>query len=153
MKKILFALILFLSLTGISIAQEEIQNSQTQLDNKVFEISKELRCPVCVSESVADSAAEVSVNMRNKTAELLEQGKTKAEILAYFQERYGDWILLNPPKRGIHLLVWILPVVAIVIGIMLMTMLAKKWLKKTAQEVELSPEDYNLVQNALKEES
>ncbi|HHO55996.1 MAG TPA: cytochrome c-type biogenesis protein CcmH [Trueperaceae bacterium] len=153
MRKIIIALAVILSIYSISIAQNDIQNSQTNLDNKVFEISKELRCPVCVSESVADSAAEVSVNMRNKTKELLEQGKSKEEVLAYFQERYGDWILLNPPKKGIYLLVWLLPILAAIIGIVTLGFLVKKWLNKTKQKVILSQDDIALVQKALKEES
>ncbi len=154
MRKILFALTVVFSMLIISLAQEQnIQNSQTELDSEVFEISKELRCPVCVSESVADSAAEVSVNMRNKTKELLEQGKSKEEVLAYFQERYGDWILLNPPRRGIYLLVWILPILAAIIGAVILSFFIKTWLQKTNQKVVLSQDDIDIVTKALKEET
>lgn len=152
MKKFYIALVLVLSVFTIAIAQD-IQSSQTELDTEVFEISKELRCPVCVSESVADSAAEVSVNMRNKTKELLEEGKNKKEVLAYFQERYGDWILLAPPKKGVHLLVWILPILAAIIGAAILGFVIRNWLQKTNEEVILSQDDINLVQKALKEET
>lgn len=149
--RIYISLVLIFSLFTISIAQD-IQNSQTELESEVFEISKELRCPVCVSESVADSAAEVSINMRNKTKELLEEGKSKKEVLAYFQERYGDWILLSPPKKGVHLLVWVLPIIAAIVGATILAFLIKGWLQKTNQEVVLSQDDIELVQKALKEE-
>jgi len=152
MKKLIYALVLLQILSLVAFAQD-VQNSQNNLDNEVFEISKELRCPVCVSESVADSAAEVSVNMRNKTKELLEEGKSKKEVLAYFQERYGDWILLSPPKKGIHLLIWILPVLAAIVGLAILSLVIKNWLKKSNQEVVLSEDDIEIVQKALKEES
>ncbi len=154
MRKILFVLTVIFSMLIISFAQEQnSQNSQTELDSEVFEISKELRCPVCVSESVADSAAEVSVNMRNKTKELLEDGKSKKEVLAYFQERYGDWILLAPPKQGVYLLVWLLPILAAIIGVLILGFVIKNWLQKTNQEVVLSQDDIDIVQKALKEEN
>ena len=91
----LVLLILF-SLVGVALAQ-------TELDRQVFNLSRQLRCPVCTSESVADSNADVSIEMRNIVQEQLEAGKSEAEVLAYFQARYGDWILLEPPKRGLHL--------------------------------------------------
>ena len=118
-----------------------------------FEIAKELRCPVCVSESVADSASEVSNNMRAKIKSLLEEGKSKQEILDYFQERYNDWILLEPPKRGVHLIVWILPLIAGILGIITLIVLIRKWLAKNREEPELEQNDLELVKKALEEQA
>jgi len=76
-----------------------------ELQSRVFEIAGQLRCPVCVSESVADSNAQLAQQMRELIQQQLEEGRSEAEIFAYFTNRYGDWILLDPPKRGVHLLV------------------------------------------------
>lgn len=149
--------ILFLALSfllgGFNAFAQETNIDPVELDNQVFEIAKELRCPVCVSESVADSAAEVSNNMRDKIKSLLEEGKTKEEILAYFQERYNDWILLSPPKKGVHLIVWILPLLAAIIGTIILILLIKKWTQKTKEIPELEEADIELVQKALKEQA
>lgn len=79
------------------------------LSPEVFRIARELRCPVCQGESTAESNAGVAVEMRRIIAEMLAEGRTREEILAFFVERYGEWVLYEPPRRGITLWVWILP--------------------------------------------
>jgi cytochrome c-type biogenesis protein CcmH len=120
------------------------------LDPKVFEIAGELRCPVCTAESVGDSSAPIAVEMRNVIQEQLEQGKSEREILAFFQERYGDWILLNPPKRGVHLLVWLLPLIAASIGIGFLTMYLRRWTKQAKAPIEATPEDLERVREEMR---
>lgn len=134
-------------LTSFTLAQN------VDLERQVFDISRQLRCPVCVAESVADSGAEVSVEMRNIVQEQLEQGNTEAEILAFFQARYGDWILLEPPKRGLHLLVWILPLVAGVIGVSVLAFLFKRWTQTSRQPIEVDEADLRRVREALEQGS
>jgi cytochrome c-type biogenesis protein CcmH len=137
----LFSLFSYLSAQG---------ETATTLDPKVFEIANELRCPVCTAESVGDSSSSVAVNMRNIIQDQLEQGKSKREILAFFQERYGDWILLNPPKRGVHLLVWLLPLVVAIVGVGLLMMYLKRWTKQAQTPVEASKEDLERVREEMK---
>lgn len=120
------------------------------LDPKVFEIAGELRCPVCTAESVGDSSSQVAVNMRDIIQDQLEQGKSEAEILAFFQERYGDWILLNPPKRGIHLLVWLLPLIAGLVAVSLLAMYLRRWTKQAKTPVEASKEDLERVREEMR---
>jgi cytochrome c-type biogenesis protein CcmH len=141
-----FLLIISLLIHLITFAQE----ATTALESQVFEIARELRCPVCTSESVGDSSSAVSIEMRNLIQEQLEQGKSKAEILAFFQERYGDWIMLEPPKRGVHLLVWILPIIAGIIGITLLALVLKRWTQKSQQTISVSTEDLERVREEMK---
>ncbi len=149
----IIAFSLTLLLTGLNSLAQEAKPSAVELDNQVFEIAKELRCPVCVSESVADSASEVSNNMRDKIKSLLEEGKSKEEILTYFQERYNDWILLSPPKKGVHLIVWILPLIAAFLGVIVLVFLVKRWTSKNREEPELEQSDLELIQKALEEQA
>jgi len=139
------ALLTLLLLTTLSYALTQ------DLDREVFNISRQLRCPVCVAESVADSGAEVSVEMRNIVQAQLEEGKSEAEILAYFQARYGDWILLEPPKRGFHLLVWILPLAAGLIGLVVLGFLFKRWTRASRQPIEVDDADLRRVREALEQ--
>jgi cytochrome c-type biogenesis protein CcmH len=110
--------------------------AQIELQPRVFEIASKLRCPVCVSESVAQSAAPTSVRMREIIAEKLEAGESEAEILAYFQARYGDWILLEPPRRGIYLVVWIVPAVAVVLVLAVLAFYIRRWTRRGQESVE-----------------
>jgi cytochrome c-type biogenesis protein CcmH len=135
------------SLFSFSFAQDALPST---LDPQVFEIANELRCPVCIAESVGDSASPIAVRMREEIQEQLDEGKSEREILAFFQERYGDWILLNPPKRGVHLLVWLLPLVVAVVGVGLLMMYLKRWTKQAQTPVEASQEDLERVREEMR---
>lgn len=102
-------------------------SSSADLDERVREVASELRCVVCQNLSVADSPSDLAKEMRNLVRELLQQGKTPDEIKAYFQSRYGDFVLLEPPKRGFNLLVWGLPFAAILVGAGGVYLVAKRW--------------------------
>ena len=138
----IFYAVAFAVLTSFGIAQ-------VQLEQQTFEISRQLRCPVCTAESVADSASEVAIQMRNIVQEQLTEGKSEAEILAYFQARYGDWILLDPPKRGLHLVVWLLPIVGGVLGIVTLALLFRRWTRKSSQVPEVDEADRQRVREAM----
>ena len=78
-------------------------------EDRVREIAHQLRCPTCQGLSVKESEAGLSLNMKAKIRDLLAEGKSEEEILQFFKERYGEWILRNPEKRGFNLLLWLLP--------------------------------------------
>lgn len=89
---------------------------ETELDIQTREIAKTLRCTVCQTENIWESGAPLAQQMRNVIRERLAQGQTPEEIRAYFLSRYGDYILMQPPKRGINWVIWILPFLLLVIG-------------------------------------
>jgi cytochrome c-type biogenesis protein CcmH len=124
---------------------------QARLEARTFEIAEQLRCPVCVSESVAQSSSQISIEMRQIIQAQLEQGRGEREILAYFQERYGDWILLEPPKRGLHLLVWLLPAAAALAGLVALTLFMRRWLSASREPVDVDESDLRRVRDALSE--
>jgi cytochrome c-type biogenesis protein CcmH len=96
-------------------------------EQQVYEVSSELRCVVCQNLSVADSPSEMAGQMRAIVRERLAAGQTPAEVRQYFVERYGDWILLAPPRRGFTLLVWVAPLVAVLVGLVVVTLLVRRW--------------------------
>jgi len=104
-----------------------VGSSSPDLEDRVREVASELRCVVCQNLSVADSPSDLAKEMRNLVRELLQQGKTPEEIMAYFQSRYGDFVLLEPPKRGFNLLVWGLPFAALLAGACGVYLVAKRW--------------------------
>jgi cytochrome c-type biogenesis protein CcmH len=75
-----------------------------------------LRCPVCQGMSVADSPSEMAVNMKHQVRELLARGFTEEQILKYFELSYGQFVLLKPKFEGVTGMVWVLPLVALLIG-------------------------------------
>ncbi|MGY1840553.1 MULTISPECIES: cytochrome c-type biogenesis protein CcmH [unclassified Modestobacter] len=80
------------------------------------EVAAGLRCPTCAGESAADSAAPAARAMRAVIAERAAAGEGPDEIRGYFVERYGEWILLDPPRRGVGWALVVLPGVALLGG-------------------------------------
>ncbi|MBN1334872.1 MAG: cytochrome c-type biogenesis protein CcmH [Deltaproteobacteria bacterium] len=75
-----------------------------------------LRCPVCQGLSAGDSQAEAAVAMRLRAEQFVREGYSDAQIQAWFVDRYGEWVLLEPPRRGRHWIVWLAPVVLLAAG-------------------------------------
>lgn len=100
------------------------------LDTQVQEIAARLRCPVCQNESVADSPAELAGQMRALIRQKLAAGESPDQIIAYFVSRYGEWILLEPPKRGVTWAVWIAPPAALLLGALVAASFLRRVVKR-----------------------
>jgi cytochrome c-type biogenesis protein CcmH len=81
------------------------------------DISSDLRCPKCQGLSVADSPAESARNMRLEVRQLVEQGYSRDQIMAYFEGTYGEFVLLAPKPQGLNLLVWLGPAAVVLAGL------------------------------------
>jgi len=99
-------------------------------EQQVYDVASELRCVVCQNLSVADSPSEMAAQMRAIVRERLAAGESPAQVRAYFVDKYGDWILLAPPRRGFTLLVWVVPYVAALLGVALVAVLVTRWTRR-----------------------
>jgi cytochrome c-type biogenesis protein CcmH len=88
-----------------------------QLFAETNRVGSLLRCPVCQGMAIADSPAEMAVNMKGQVRELLARGYTEEQILKYFELSYGQFVLLKPKFEGVTGMVWVLPLLALLIGI------------------------------------
>lgn len=86
-----------------------------QLEADTMELSHKLRCLVCQNQSIAESNAPLAVDLRNQVREQLATGKSKDDVVEYLVERYGDFVLYEPPFKGTTLLLWLGPL-ALLIG-------------------------------------
>ncbi len=86
------------------------------LTARTEEVAGVLRCPVCQGLSVADSPATMAVSMKAQVKDLLAQGYDQEQILAYFENSYGEFVRLEPPLRGVNWLVWLGPLIALAAG-------------------------------------
>ena len=98
-------------LPGEPVTEPETLKARTRI------VGLQIRCPVCQGLSVADSSSDAAVAMSNRVRELVAAGYTDTQILDYFADRYGDFILLAPPKEGLHWLLWAGPLVAVTGGL------------------------------------
>ena len=107
-----------------------LQQDVPSLERRAQKLNKVIMCPVCPGESIDQSQNDLAVKMRGIVDEKLEQGWTEAQIKAFFVEGYGPSVLLEPPRKGFSLTVWIIPPVAIfVAGLMLYLVL--RWMRRS----------------------
>jgi cytochrome c-type biogenesis protein CcmH len=87
------------------------------LEKRVNDIGLELRCLVCQNQTIADSHADLAIDLKNQIREQLKAGKTDRQILDYMVERYGDFVLYKPPLKATTLLLWGGPFALMAIGL------------------------------------
>ncbi|HXF57076.1 MAG TPA: cytochrome c-type biogenesis protein [Actinomycetota bacterium] len=97
------------------------------LEERVREVASGLRCPVCQNLSVADSPSRLAHEMRARIARDLRAGKTEEEVRAEFVRAYGEWVLLEPPRRGLSLLPWLVPGLLLAGGAGVAVALVRRW--------------------------
>ena len=100
----------------------------------MHDVASQLKCLVCQGESVADSPATLSLQMRGVIRQQLQSGKSEQEVIQYFVSRYGDRILLSPPWRGLTLLAWLVPIALMVAGILLLYVVLRSWQSQSDKE-------------------
>lgn len=123
-------LLLALLLLAAPAALASDRQDTSPLERRVERIAAELRCPVCQNLSVWDSPSNVAESFRMRIRQLARSGESDAQIRAYFVARYGDWILLSPPKRGIALVVWLAPLLILAAGAVAATATVAGWRKR-----------------------
>lgn len=100
---------------------------QQTLDQRVHDVASQLKCLVCQGESVADSPATLSQQMRASIRQQLQSGKSEQEVIQYFVSRYGDRILFSPPTQGFTLLAWLVPIALLLGGTLLLFFVLRRW--------------------------
>jgi cytochrome c-type biogenesis protein CcmH len=80
-------------------------------------LATELRCLVCQNQSLADSHADLAIDLRNQVREQMKAGKTDDEIRAWLTQRYGDFVLYRPPVRSTTALLWVGPFLLLLVGL------------------------------------
>jgi len=90
------------------------------LEKKVITLSNELRCLVCQNQTIADSNAELAVDLRNQVRKQLSEGKSDREILDYMVQRYGEFVLYRPPFNYKTILLWAGPFLLLLIAMFIL---------------------------------
>jgi cytochrome c-type biogenesis protein CcmH len=118
MKRIVLFLAIVCSLPAFGLAKEARSISDDpELEKRVMALSEELRCLVCQNETLAGSHADLAADLRQEIREQMKAGKTDKEIVAFLTERYGDFILYNPPVNRRTYLLWFGPFILLAGGL------------------------------------
>lgn len=111
------------------------------LEARMLEITAELRCLVCQNQTIADSHADLAVDLRREVRELLQSGKDKQQILDYMTARYGDFVLYRPPVRATTWLLWFGPLLLLVGGLAGLGLVLRHRSRLAADQFEPDPPD------------
>ena len=127
MSRASLGLVASLLVLGAIVSPLTAQPAKPVSEEIVHEVAAQLRCVVCQNLSVADSPSEMAGQMRAIIRDRLAAGERPAEVRQYFVDRYGEWILLSPPRRGFNLLVWLVPLAAVGVGLVTVAVLVRRW--------------------------
>jgi cytochrome c-type biogenesis protein CcmH len=115
-------------------------------EQRVQHITSQLRCPVCQGETVADSSATISQDIRALVKQRIAEGQSDQDILSYVVRQYPGTRLL-PPASGVGLIVWTLPVIALIAGAAGLFFAFRRW--RSRPVVAVTDADRRLVDEAL----
>ena len=145
MKRIFAAFTLMMMLLSQQgFASVNLYEFSNPIDERRFQsLTRELRCPKCQNQNIADSDAPLAQDMRDLTYDMIIDGQADAQIVAYMVDRYGDFVMYNPPVKPVTWLLWFSPFVLLVF-ILAIVFFAKGRKKKpvaSREQAVLSAED------------
>ena len=118
MKFFFLCLLVLASLPAFALAKEAQPSAPDPVvEERLMKLAKELRCLVCQNETLADSRADLAVDLRGQIREQMKAGKSDKEIVAYLTERYGKFILYNPPIDPTTYMLWFGPFILLLAGL------------------------------------
>ena len=133
---LVFYLLLLISMAAPVAAQQARPMAEDPvLEERLMNLSRELRCLVCQNETLADSRADLAVDLRNEIREQMKAGKTDQEIIAFLTARYGDFVLYRPPVKASTYFLCFGPFVLLLGGLFLLF----RYLKQRRQLITEKP--------------
>ena len=119
MKKILFFLTALFCSVSAWASIDVLNFTSPEQEKEYQQLTQELRCPQCQNNNIADSNATIAVDMRAKVFELLQEGKSKQQVVDYMVQRYGNFVTYDPPLTAATIMLWVLPLLLVLFGIAL----------------------------------
>ena len=117
-------------------------------EQRVRQLSEKLRCLVCQNQSLADSNAELAEDLRGQVRAQVKAGKTDEQIVGYMVERYGDFVLYEPPFKATTVLLWVGPFVLLAAAAAALVAILRRR-RGATEDLPLGPEDKRLVERVL----
>ncbi|MCG9649451.1 cytochrome c-type biogenesis protein CcmH [Vibrio brasiliensis] len=135
MKKWIIALATSLLLVMTAHAAIEVYEFETLEQEQQFkELGNTLRCPKCQNNTIADSNAELAVDLRHKVYEMTKEGKSKQDIIDYMIARYGNFVTYNPPFTIATSILWLGPIAVVLFGFGFILIRSRKTKAKSGAE-------------------
>ena len=154
MKRLLHLILIFafaLSAPALAVNPDEILDDPV-LEARARELSKDLRCVVCRNQSIDDSNAGIARDMRIVLRERLVAGDSNQQALDFLVDRYGSYVLLNPPVNPATYLLWGGPALLLLLAVFGFSRLWRRRAEVDEPEEEMSTEDAALLKSILEED-
>ena len=123
-RRLIFILLFMVS--TLPVINAEIISVAPEYEKRYEAILSELRCLVCQNQTVAESSSDLANDLRVEVKEMLERGASDQEILTFMSDRYGDFVLYNPPVKPRTFLLWVGPFLLLFGGVIFALMLVKR---------------------------
>ena len=117
MKRVALLVVVAACFAGAVVAKDAQPVEDPRIEQRMKALTKQLRCLVCQNETLADSQAFLAEDLRREIREQLKAGKSDQEILAFVTQRYGEFVLYNPPIKATTYFLWFGPFALMLIGI------------------------------------
>lgn len=146
----------FALFAGSTVLASEINEAATAADpvaeKRLQALSIELRCLVCQNQTIADSNAELAVDLRREIRGMISNGKTDAEIIDFMVARYGDFVLYRPPLKASTVILWGGPLLLLLVGLIVLQRYLRQRSRRVAElDTPLSPDEARRAEALLKE--
>lgn len=146
MKSLLLILIFVFS--AFTVNDVKAQTNDTQTEQRIRQLSEKIRCLVCQNQSLADSNAELAGDLRRELREQVAAGRSDDQILDYLVQRYGDFVLYEPPFKATTVLLWIGPFVLLAAAALVLVATLRRR-RRAPEEPALAAQDKRLVERVL----
>jgi cytochrome c-type biogenesis protein CcmH len=117
-RKLLLILALTLGASNAWADTAKPASADPVLEKRVMHLAEELRCLVCQNQTLADSHAELAIDLKNQVREKMAQGMSDKEVVDYMVQRYGDFVLYRPPVKTTTWLLWFGPFLLLLTGLL-----------------------------------
>jgi cytochrome c-type biogenesis protein CcmH len=118
--------------------------ADAQLEQRVMALAAELRCLVCQNQTIADSNADLAVDLRQQVRELLRSGRSEHEVIEHMTARYGDFVLYRPPLKTTTAPLWFGPPLALAAGALGLGWVLRRRSRMPADRFEADDDDESL---------
>jgi cytochrome c-type biogenesis protein CcmH len=110
------------------------------IEARMLQITGELRCLVCQNQTIADSHADLAVDLRQEVREMLQRGQTPDQVRRYMTDRYGDFILYRPPLKASTAVLWLAPAALLAVALAALALVIRRRGRLADDEFEPEPQ-------------
>lgn len=142
------AVLMLVALPGFA-AEAEPMARDRALEKRVEAVAAELRCLVCQNQTIADSHADLAIDLKNQVRDMLRAGNSNEEVVNYMVERYGDFVRYKPPMKPTTYILWFGPALLILIGLSVLFLTLRQRRRRMQETAPLTTADSKKIDDLL----